>query len=191
MQFKQKGALIVKNTDKSFEETVKSSIRNISDFPKEGILFRDITTLLQDGPLFNRVIDMLYDYCSVKKAEGILAIESRGFIFGGALSDRLKIPFIPIRKIGKLPHITEKEYYALEYGEACVEIHKDALRKGQKIVIIDDLLATGGTAAAAAKLVEKCGGEVAGIAFLAELSFLNGKDKLKKYDIYSLVSYED
>lgn len=177
--------------DPSFQKAVKRSIRDIPDFPKEGILFRDITTLLQNGPLFNRVIDMLYQYCRAKKAEGILAIESRGFIFGGALSDRLKIPFIPIRKIGKLPHVTEKEFYSLEYGEACVEIHRDALTPGQKIVIIDDLLATGGTAAAAAKLVEKCGGDVAGIAFLAELTFLNGKEKLKQYDVYSLVSYDE
>ncbi len=182
---------MVKGRDSSFQELVKRSIRNIPDFPREGILFRDITTLLQNGPLFNRVIDMLYEYCRAREAEGILAIESRGFIFGGALSDRLKIPFIPIRKIGKLPHVTEKEYYTLEYGEACVEIHRDALKEGQKIVIIDDLLATGGTAAAAAKLVEKCGGKVAGIAFLAELKSLKGREKLKQYDVYSLVQYDD
>lgn len=177
--------------DPVFQEEVKRSIRDIPDFPKEGILFRDITTLLQNGSLFNRVIDVMHDYCAAQKADGILAIESRGFIFGGPLSDRLKKPFIPIRKLGKLPHVTEKQFYTLEYGEACVEIHRDALKKRQKVLIIDDLLATGGTAAAAAKLVEKLGAEVAGIAFLVELSFLNGKEKLKEYDVYSIVSYDD
>ncbi len=181
----------MKIVDQSFQDEVKKAIRDIPDFPKEGILFRDITPLLQDGPLFNKVIDVLHEYCAEKNAEGILAIESRGFIFGAPLSDRLKKPFIPVRKLGKLPHVTEKEYYSLEYGEACVEIHKDALSKGKKIVIVDDLLATGGTAAAAAKLVEKLGGEVVGMAFLVELSFLKGIEKLKEYDVNSIISYAD
>lgn len=181
----------MKKIDPAFQDTVKRAIRDIPDFPKEGILFRDITTLLQDGPLFNKVIDAMHEFCAVRRPDCILAIESRGFIFGGALSDRLKKPFIPIRKLGKLPHVTEKEFYTLEYGEACVEIHRDALQKGQNVLIVDDLLATGGTAAAAAKLVEKLGAAVAGIAFLVELSFLNGKDKLKGYEVYSIVSYNE
>ncbi len=181
----------MKKTDKGFEDKIKRSIRDIPDFPKKGILFRDITTLLQDGSLFSSVIDAFQDYYLKKKADGIVAIDSRGFIFAGALCDRLKIPFIPVRKEGKLPYSTEKASYSLEYGEACMEIHKGALEMGQKIIIIDDLLATGGTAAAAADLVEKCGGEVAGMAFLVELAFLNGKEKINKYDIYSLAKYND
>jgi adenine phosphoribosyltransferase len=173
------------------QETIKGSIRDVPDFPKEGILFKDITTLLQDGPLFNQVIDIFQAYCVEQKAEAIAAIESRGFIFGGALSDRLKIPFLPVRKEGKLPHHTMKVEYSLEYGEAAVEIHRDACGKGQRVIIVDDLLATGGTAAATAKLVENCGGEVAGMAFLIELSFLNGREALKDYDLLTVVDFGD
>ncbi|RJQ30234.1 MAG: adenine phosphoribosyltransferase [Peptococcaceae bacterium] len=172
-------------------EVLKEKIRSIPDFPKKGILFRDITTLLQDGPLFSRVIDLLAEYCRQRKAETIVAIESRGFIFGGALADRLKVPFIPVRKEGKLPFKTEKVSYALEYGEACVEMHVDALGGSKRAVVVDDLLATGGTVAAAAELVERCGGEVSGIAVLIELVFLQGREKLRKYDVYSLIKYDD
>lgn len=172
-------------------EAFRAKIRSIPDFPKKGILFRDITPLLQDGPLFHAVNTLFADYCRQREAEAIVAIEARGFIFGGVLADRLKIPFLPVRKKGKLPAATVKVGYALEYGEECVEMHLDALHRGQKVVIIDDLLATGGTAAAAAELVERCGGEVRGLAFLIELCDLKGREKLKNYDIYTLIQYED
>lgn len=181
----------MKQIDQEFAEKIKETIRDIPDFPKKGILFRDITTLLQDGTLYSKVTDVLENYCAERNAEAIAGIESRGFIFGGALSDRMKIPFIPVRKEGKLPYDTVNTFYSLEYGEASIEIHRDALKEGQRIIIIDDLLATGGTAAATAELIEKCGGEVAGIAFMVELAFLNGREKIDKYDIYSLVQYED
>ncbi len=177
--------------EKDLQENIKKTIRSIPDFPKKGILFRDITTLLLNGSLFKKVNDLFYEYCREKEAEAIAAIESRGFIFGGAVADRMEIPFVPIRKEGKLPHIKLNASYSLEYGEATVEIHKDALQKGQRVVIIDDLLATGGTAVATAELVEKCGGVVAGIALLVELSFLKGREKLNKYDIFCLACYDD
>jgi len=173
------------------EDLLKKKIRSIPDFPKKGILFRDITTLLQDGPLFSRVIDLLAEYCRQKKAGAIVAVESRGFIFGGALADRLKIPFLPVRKEGKLPAATVKVNYCLEYGEECIEMHIDALGQDKDVVIVDDLLATGGTAVAAAELVEKCGGKVKGIAFLIELTILKGREKLQKYDLCSLIKYDD
>ena len=173
------------------ENIMKNKIRAIPDFPKKGILFRDITTLLQDGPLFSQVNDMLAEYCIQKKAEAIVAIESRGFIFGGAIADRLKVPFLPVRKKGKLPAATVKASYFLEYGHESVEMHMDVFDKEEGVVIIDDLLATGGTAAAAAELVEKCGGRVNGFAFLIELALLNGRDKLQQYDILSLLQYKE
>jgi len=177
--------------DQEFQNEIKNIIRDIPNFPKEGILFRDITTLLQKGRMFNQVIDVFEEFCRYCNAEAIVAIESRGFIFGGALSDRLQIPFIPVRKEGKLPYTKETVSYSLEYGEESVEMHKDALSPGQKTVIIDDLLATGGTAEASASLVEKCGGEVAGIAMLLELSFLEGKKKLKEYEVLTMVRYDE
>ncbi len=170
-------------------EELKTLIRNIPDFPKKGIVFRDITTLLSAGPEFARVVDRLAGECSKKNPEALLAIESRGFILGGALSYRLQIPFIPARKPGKLPWKTASEDYELEYGSATLQIHTDAVRPGQRVVIVDDLLATGGTALAAAKLVEKLGGEVTGFVFLIELEFLNGRDRIKDYDLFSLVKY--
>ncbi len=176
--------------DKNFQEEIKQSIRDIYDFPKEGIIFRDITTLLQNGPLFKKVLDYFYMFCEEKKADVIIGVESRGFIFGGALAYSLQVPFIPVRKEGKLPYATLKESYSLEYGEATVEMHEDALEKNSNTIIIDDLLATGGTLKATAKLVEKCGGKVGGIALLVELSFLNGRDLLEGYDILSLASYD-
>ncbi|MDN5346612.1 MAG: adenine phosphoribosyltransferase [Clostridia bacterium] len=172
-------------------EVLKRKIRNIPDFPKKGILFRDITPLLQDGPLFSRVVDVLAEYCRQKEAEAVVAIESRGFIFASALADRLKISFVPVRKEGKLPYKTKKVCYSLEYGEECVEIHEDSFKKGSRVVIIDDLLATGGTAAATTELVEACGGEVQGLAFVIELVPLKGREKLKKYDVFTIVRYEE
>jgi adenine phosphoribosyltransferase len=161
-------------------------IRDIPDFPKKGIIFKDITPLLKDEKAFEKVIKILADNIpdSTKK---IAAIESRGFIFAGALAFLLKKGFIPIRKTGKLPYKTINYTYQLEYGTDTIEIHSDAIEKGEKVVIIDDLLATGGTAYAAAKLVEKCGGVVEKIVFLIELSSLNGEEKLKDYQIFSLL----
>jgi adenine phosphoribosyltransferase len=168
---------------------LKQYIRDIPDFPKKGILFRDITTLLQNRDALNRTIDMLTDHYRSQAIDQIIGIESRGFIFGAPLAYRLGTGFIPVRKPGKLPHVTEKVEYQLEYGTDRLEIHKDAFRAGQRVLIIDDLLATGGTAAAVAQLVEKLDGEVAGLGFVIELSFLNGRDKLKGYDIHTLVQY--
>jgi len=172
------------------QEQLKKTIRNVPDFPKKGIVFRDITTLVQDGPVFKAVMDHLYDRYKDKKLDAILGIESRGFIFGGALADRLGIGFIPARKPGKLPAETISESYELEYGRATLEIHKDAISKGMKVLVIDDLMATGGTLEASAKLVERLGGEVAEIWVMIELSFLDGMKKIAQYPYYSLIQYD-
>ena len=171
-------------------EQLKQKIRNVPDFPKEGIVFRDITTLLKDPQAYKAVIDHLVDLYENSSIDAIIGIESRGFIFGGALADRLGVGFIPARKPGKLPAETISESYSLEYGKATLEIHKDAVTKGMKILIIDDLLATGGTLEATCKLVERLEGEVAGIWVMIELSFLNGVSRLSKYPYYSLVQYD-
>lgn len=163
-----------------------SLIRDIPDFPKKGIIFKDITPLLKDEKAFKQAIKMLADNIpdSVKK---IAAIESRGFIFGSAIAFMLNKGFVPIRKKGKLPYKTINYTYQLEYGSDTIEIHSDAIEKKEEFVIIDDLLATGGTAYAAAKLIEKCGGIVKKIIFLIELEALNGKVKLKDYEYFSLL----
>lgn len=165
-------------------------IRDIPDFPKPGIVFKDITTLIKNGKAFNEVIDIFHKKVKNKKVDLVLAIESRGFIFGGALANKLKVGFVPVRKPGKLPGAVEQESYALEYGQDTLQIHKDAVKRGQKVLIVDDLLATGGTLQAACRLVEKLGGKVAGILVLIELSFLKGKDKLSNYDFFSLIKYD-
>jgi len=168
---------------------LKKLIRNIPDFPKKGIVFRDITTLLKEGPEFARVIDMLAEECSKRNPQVILAMESRGFVLGGALAYSLRLPFIPARKPGKLPWKKAKEEYELEYGTDALEVHLDAVKPGERVIVVDDLLATGGTALAAARLVEKLGGVVAGIVFLVELEFLKGRERLRDYDVFSLVKY--
>jgi adenine phosphoribosyltransferase len=168
---------------------LKQLIRSIPDFPKKGIVFRDITTLLKEGGEFARVIDMLAEECSKRNPEAILAMESRGFILGGALAYKLNLPFIPARKPGKLPWKKAREEYQLEYGTDALEVHLDCMEPGERVIVVDDLLATGGTALAAAKLVEKLGGVVAGIIFLVELEFLKGRERLKGYDVFSLVKY--
>ena len=150
-------------------ENLKKLIRDIGDYPKEGIIFRDITTLIKNGEALNRVMDIFYEKCKNNKIDLVAAVESRGFIFGGALAQKLGVGFVPIRKFGKLPADTEVESYDLEYGTDSLEIHKDAVKKGQKVVIIDDLLATGGTLEATCKLVEKLGGEVVKILVMIEL----------------------
>ncbi|MEE8418006.1 MAG: adenine phosphoribosyltransferase [candidate division Zixibacteria bacterium] len=171
-------------------DDLKSKIRDVPDFPIKGILFRDITTLLDDTEAFRFVIDHLYDRYRDKEIDRLVAVESRGFIFGGALADRLGCGFVPARKAGKLPADTVEESYSLEYGTATLQLHADAIEKGQRILIFDDLLATGGTLAATAKLVERLGGEIVEIAVLIELTFLKGRELIKDYPFYSMVEYE-
>jgi len=170
-------------------EGLKQYIRNIPDFPKKGILFRDITTLLSDKKKFSEVLDVLHKRYLDKNIDAVVAIESRGFIFGGALADKLGAAFTPVRKKGKLPYKTLNAKYSLEYGEDVIEIHEDAFGPGAKVLLIDDLLATGGTMAAAVELVKKLKGDILEIAFLIELSDLNGRAKLKGVPVYSMVTY--
>ena len=169
---------------------LKQMIRNVPDFPKKGIGFKDITTLIKDGISFQKSIQMLADNYNPDDIDVIVGIEARGFIFGSALAYMWGKGFVPIRKPGKLPAETIKEEYQLEYGTDAVEIHKDAIEPNQRVLIIDDLLATGGTVAAAVQLVERLQGKIVGIGFIIELSFLNGREKLKDYDVLSLVSFE-
>lgn len=168
---------------------IQSIIRDIPDFPKKGILFKDITPLLKHPDAFRYAVDVIAEGLSKKEVDLIVGIESRGFIFSPVLAYKLNVGFIPVRKKGKLPWQTEQVAYALEYGEAVLEIHKDAIEKGARVAIVDDLLATGGTALAAAHLVEKLGGRVTNISFLVELLFLNGRKKLSQYDVFSLIQY--
>ena len=173
-------------------ENIKSKIRTIPDFPKKGIMFRDITTLLKDPNAFRQVIDCFVDRYEGKNIDKILAIESRGFIIGGALADRLGKSFIPARKPGKLPSKTVKAEYELEYGKDALEIHEDAINPGDKVLIIDDLLATSGTARAAIDLVKKLDGNVVECAFIVELVDLKGREKIesKNVPVFSLVEFE-
>jgi adenine phosphoribosyltransferase len=166
-----------------------SAIRDVPDFPVEGVLFKDITTLLKDAETFRESIEQLTAPYRDKKIDLIAGIESRGFIFGSVMAYLLGAGFIPIRKPGKLPAETVKEEYALEYGTDAVEMHKDAIRPGHRVLLVDDLLATGGTAAACTRLIEKLGGEVVGVAFLIDLTFLHGKDKLEGYDVYTVIEF--
>jgi adenine phosphoribosyltransferase len=168
---------------------LESHIRDIPDFPKPGIMFKDITPLLGDPAAFDASITQLAAPYRDGGVDAVVGIESRGFIFGAAVARELGVGFVPIRKPGKLPADTISVSYALEYGEDTVEIHRDAVKKGQRVLLLDDVLATGGTMAAACELVEKAGAEIAGIAFLVELSFLEGKGKLDGYDIFSVLTY--
>jgi adenine phosphoribosyltransferase len=170
-------------------KSLKTKVRSIPDFPKKGILFRDITPLLKDAKSLREIIARLAKSLKGKKISAVVGIESRGFIFGTALATKLGVGFVPIRKKGKLPWKTRQISCTLEYGEEILEIHEDAVGRGEKVVIVDDLLATGGTAEAAAKLVESIGGQVAKIAFVIELGFLKGRKKLKGYDVFSLIQY--
>jgi len=171
-------------------EPLKKLIREIPDFPKKGILFYDITTLLKDKLGLATLIDALAEYYLPKKVDLILGMEARGFIFGPALAYRLNAGFVPVRKPGKLPGETARVEYELEYGTNILEIHKDAVQKGQRVIIVDDLLATGGTAEATTKLATSLGAEIAGLGFVVELDFLKGRDKLRQYDVYSLLHYD-
>jgi adenine phosphoribosyltransferase len=167
---------------------LKSLIRTIPDFPKKGILFRDITPVLQNGEAFRKVIK-IFKKETPEDITKVVAIESRGFIFGASLAYLLGVGFVPIRKSGKLPWKKVKMDYDLEYGTDTIEVHEDAIEKGERIVLVDDLLATGGTALASCKLIEKCGGIVKKILFLVELEELKGREKLKEYDVFSLIKF--
>ena len=169
---------------------LSSHIRTVPDFPKPGIGFKDITTLLKNGKALRQSVDELAEKFTGKKIDKIVGIESRGFIFGTAIAYKWNIGFIPVRKPGKLPAETISQEYELEYGTDKIEIHKDAISPADKILIVDDLLATGGTAAATVELVKKLGGDIQGIGFLIELTFLNGRQKLGDYEVVSLIEYD-
>jgi adenine phosphoribosyltransferase len=171
-------------------DQLKKLIREVPDFPKKGILFYDITTLLKDKVGFATLIDKFSEYYIAQDVDLVLGMEARGFIFGPALAYRLNAGFVPVRKPGKLPAATVKQEYALEYGTAALEIHKDAIQKGQRVLIVDDLLATGGTAEATANLALQLGAQIAGLGFVVELDFLKGREKLKSYDVMSLLHYD-
>ena len=176
---------------KDVVERAKSHIRNIPDFPKKGILFKDITTLLKEADLFKDVVELVASRYLEKGVQLVVGVEARGFIIGGAVAARLRAGFVPVRKEGKLPAETCKVTYALEYGTDTLEIHEDSILSGQRVVIIDDLLATGGTAAAAVQLIEKLKGEIVEVAFLIELLPLKGREKLKGYSLFSLIEYSE
>src|SRR4030088_3285146 len=169
---------------------LKRLICEVPDFPKPGILFYDITTLLKDKVGLATLIDALAEHYIGKDIDLVLGMEARGFIFGPALAYRLNAGFVPVRKPGKLPAETEKVSYDLEYGSNSLEMHKDAIEKGQRVLIVDDLLATGGTARATAELASGLGAQIAGLAFVVELDFLRGREKLAKYDLFSLLHYD-
>lgn len=170
-------------------EPLKKLIREVPDFPKKGILFYDITTLLKDKLGFATLIDALSEHYLKQDIDLVLGMEARGFIFGPAVAYRLNAGFVPVRKPGKLPAATQKLEYELEYGSNSLEIHKDAIQKGQRVIIVDDLLATGGTAAATVALAKTLGAQVCGLGFVVELDFLKGREKLKGADVFSLLHY--
>ena len=171
------------------EDDLKRIIRDIPDFPQKGILFRDITPLLQDPQAWRTCVDSLTDWCRGKGIEAVAAVEARGYLIGAPLAYNLGVPLIPVRKPGKLPYETVAQKYELEYGSNTLEMHKDAVTAGQKVLVVDDLIATGGSARATAQLIERLGGTVAAFAFLIELTFLNGRDTLTGYEIFSLIKY--
>jgi len=171
-------------------ESLRNLIREVPDFPKPGILFYDITTLLKDKLGFAMLIDALSEHYLEKEIDLVLGMEARGFIFGPAVAYRLNAGFVPVRKPGKLPASTTRVEYDLEYGSNILEIHKDAIQKGQRVIIVDDLLATGGTAAATVELAKSLGAEIAGLGFVVELDFLNGRQKLAGSDVFSLLHYD-
>lgn len=169
---------------------LRAKIRDIKDFPTEGVLFKDITTLLKDGAAFRYVVDRLSALYRSQQVEVVVGVESRGFIFGGAVAHQLQAGFVPVRKLGKLPGKTIEVEYELEYGRDALAVHADAIRPGQRVLAVDDLLATGGTMAATLRLIEQLGGQVVGVSFLIELGFLHGREKLKNYPLHSLIVYD-
>lgn len=170
---------------------LKKKIRNIPDFPQKGIIFRDIGPLLEDKRAFRFMVKELVKKAGKLKIDKVVGIDARGFILAGVLAHELGAGMVMVRKKGKLPFKTQSMEYDLEYGKAILEIHKDSIRKGEKVLLVDDVLATGGTMLAAAKLVEKLGGEIAGIIFLIILDYLPGKEKLKDYNVFSLIEYKE
>lgn len=168
-------------------EAVKGALRQVPDFPKPGILFQDITPLIGDGEAFRLTLDLLVERFKNADIRKIVAVESRGFIFGAAMADRMGVGFVPVRKPGKLPYETESATYDLEYGTDTIEIHKDGVGQGERVLLVDDLLATGGTAGATLSLIRKLGAEVVAAAFVVELTDLNGRDKIEGCEVFSLV----
>jgi adenine phosphoribosyltransferase len=168
---------------------LKDKIRDIPDFPKKGVTFRDITTLLKDGSALRQAVEEMEKCCSGKRVDAVVGIESRGFILGSIMAKDLGVGFVPVRKKGKLPWETVKADYELEYGVDAVEMHRDGVVEGQNVLVVDDLIATGGTARATAQLVEELGGRVAGFCFLIELSELGGTKKIKGYGVHSVIEY--
>ncbi len=169
---------------------LRDAIRDVVDFPKPGIIYKDITPILADGKLFNQAVSLFCEVAGQHPIAKVAGIDARGFIFGGAVADRLGAGFIPIRKKGKLPWKTRQEAYSLEYGESIVELHEDSVLPGERVLLIDDLLATGGTAAAALELLDQLGANVVGVAFLIELAFLGGRKKLGGNRIESILTYD-
>ena len=170
-------------------EQIEALIRDVPDFPEPGIVFKDITPVLADPIAFSTIIDLMVVHFGRGNVDTVVGIEARGFILGAPVAYHFGAGVIPVRKKGKLPHETIDEEYALEYGTAALEIHKDAVRPGERVLVVDDVLATGGTAKAAANLVERIGGKVCGIATLIELDFLHGRDKLQGYDLFTLIHF--
>jgi len=170
-------------------DLLRAAIRDVVDFPKPGIVFKDITPVLADGPLFRESISLLCETTGGVKIDKVVGIDARGFIFAAAVADRLGAGFVPVRKMGKLPWKTRQTAYSLEYGESIVELHEDAINPGESILLVDDLLATGGTAAAAVKLLDELGANIVGISVLIELSFLQGRSKLIPHRVHSILNY--
>ena len=174
----------------SFEAQLRSTIRDIPDFPKPGVTFKDITPMLNDPVAFASTVDALASAFITAKVDRVLGVEARGFIFAAPVAYRLGAGFVPVRKAGKLPWEIEREEYVLEYGTDLLEVHRDAVKPGERVLIVDDVLATGGTAAATARLVERIGGEVVGLGFVMDLAFLGGRAQIDGYDVVSLLTYE-
>ncbi len=174
-------------------KTTKELIRTVPDYPKPGIQYRDITTLLKSAEGFRESVEQIANWCSQFELDLIAGIDARGFIFGSAVAFKLNLGFVPVRKEGKLPHRTIAESYELEYGTDCLEVHEDAIEKGAKVVIVDDLLATGGTAKAAHQLLQRCGAEIKGLGFLVELTGLHGREILENLDnkVFSAIRFDD
>ena len=168
---------------------LKAAVRDVPDFPIKGVLFKDITPILQDGKLFRQAVDAIADRHKGRKVDAVVGIDARGFIFAGAVAYKLGVGLVPVRKKGKLPYKTVVTSYTLEYGSETSEMHVDALKKGDNVIIVDDLLATGGTAMAAATLVKRLGGNIIEIDFLIELSFLKGRDRLKEHPVFAAITY--
>jgi len=170
-------------------DKLRRAVRDVPDFPKKGIIFKDITPILKDGELFRAAVDLFLDQCRGRKIDKIVGIDARGFVFGSAVAYELGIGFVPLRKKGRLPYKTESAKYSLEYGEAEMELHIDAITRGEQVVLIDDLLATGGTSASATTLIKKVGGELLEAQFLIELEFLHGREKLVPTPVMSFLKY--